>query len=166
MNTPMQALAVRVRLHKVRTICNIYSPISQVLNCQLLEDIHSSKPVIILGDFNAYNIMWGSITTDVREREIEEFISRNNINIINDGAPTHITYYAETATDLTMCTATLEADLHWSAAASPGDSDHGPVFVTYDELSRVQQNERSKHWKIKGSTVASVWSGWCMGQLA
>ena len=60
LNTPMQAIAVRVRLHKVITICNIYSLRSQVLNCQLLEDIHRQlpKPVIILGDFNAYKFMW------------------------------------------------------------------------------------------------------------
>ena len=122
-----------------------------VLNCRLLEDIHRQLPkqVIILRDFNAYNIMWGSVTTDARRREIEEFIARNNINIMTDGAPTHITYYAETAIDLTMCTATLEADLHSSAAASPVDSDHCPVFVTYEQQSREQQNEGSKHWKIK-----------------
>ena len=38
-----------------------------------------------MGDFNAYNDLWGSNDTDERGREVEQFRAHNNINVINNG---------------------------------------------------------------------------------
>ena len=65
----------------------------------------------MLGDFSAYNTLWGLTTVDARGREVELFINNHNMNIINNGAPTRISYNIETAIDLTMCAANLEVDL-------------------------------------------------------
>ena len=132
LNTPLQAVAVRVQLHKLITVCNIYSPVSQILNCQLLQDIYRQlpQPAMILGDFNAHNRMWGSDGTDASGREVEEFTTVSGINIMNDGAVTFIGYNAETSIDLTMCSASLEADLHWSVATSHGAGDYCSILIT------------------------------------
>ena len=65
LRTPVQAIAIRARLHNTVTVCNIYAPGLQLLNCQILDDIYRRlpQPVVFLGDFNAYNRLWGSNTT-------------------------------------------------------------------------------------------------------
>ena len=132
LNTLIQTVAVWVQLHTTVTICNIYSPSFQVLDHQLLENIclQLQQPVIMLDDFNAYNTLWGSATVDAQGREVEHFINNHNINIMNKGAPTRISYDTETAIDLTMCSLNLEADLHWS-------------------ISSREMIQRKKRWKIR-----------------
>ena len=67
------------------------------------------------------------------------FIIRNNINVMNNGAPARIVYNSETAIDLTLCTASIAADIHWSVAASPGDSDHCPIFLSSEEAKNKEE---------------------------
>ena len=42
LNSPIQAIAVRVRLHTAATICNPYSPRSEELSNKLLEDLFTA----------------------------------------------------------------------------------------------------------------------------
>ena len=60
LNTSIQAVAVRVKLHTLVTICNIYSPRPQALEHRFLKDIYLElpQPAIMPGDFNAYNTLW------------------------------------------------------------------------------------------------------------
>ena len=67
--------------------------------------------------------MWGSNGTDERGRKVEESTTVSGINIMNGGTETLIRYNAEISIYLTMCSASLEADFHWSVATSPGDGD-------------------------------------------
>ena len=137
--TPLQAVAVRVQLHVTVNICNIYSLGSQALNQQQLTDIYNQlpQPCIILGDFNAHNNLWGSNHTDSRGRLVEAFLGQHDINIMNNGALTRILYDTESSIDLTVCLPQLETDLHWTVLNSPGDSDHGPRLITYDEVTET-----------------------------
>ena len=96
----------------------------------------------------SYNTLWGSATVDVRGREVEHFINNHKINIMNNGSPTRISYDTQTAIDLTMCSANLEADLPWSISTSPGDSDHCPIFVAYEETQQGN-DPTQKRWKIR-----------------
>ena len=105
------------------------------------------QPFIMLGDFNAHNILWGSDNTDARGRKVERFIDNHNINIMNNGAPTRILYNTESEIDL-MCSSILEADLHWSIAASPGGSDHCSIFIAYEE-ARQDEGNNTNRWTIR-----------------
>jgi len=128
----IQAVAVRVQLHKLITICCVYSSRSHNLSEQLLDDLYRQlpKPVIILGDFNSYNTLWGSPTSDARGRIIEGFINSKGLNILNDGSPTRITSLSKTAIDLSILSPELSADIQWSVDPSPGDSDHCPISLS------------------------------------
>ena len=72
---------------------------------------------------------------------------------MKNGAVTFIRYNAETSIDLTMYSASLEADLHWSVATSPGDSDHCPILVTYEEVQATQDNAGSTQWNMKAAQL-------------
>ena len=67
---------------------------------------------------------------------------------MNNGGPTRIFYDTEIAIDLTMCSSNLEADLHWKISTSPGDSVHGPIFVSYEE-ARQGNDSTQKRWNIR-----------------
>ena len=89
--------------------------------------------MLIVGDFNAHNQLWGSTNTDGRGREIETFITQQGLNIINNGAPTRILYNTESTIDLLIYSPELDPDFNWIVLSSPGDSDHCPIIIiTYD----------------------------------
>ena len=119
LQTPVQAIAIGARLHNTVTVCNIYAPGSQLLNCQMLDDIYRqlSQPIIFLEDFNAYNRLWGSNTTILRETQVEKFLEKHNLVLLNNGAPTRVVDGAETSLGLTMCSANIAATFDWSISA-------------------------------------------------
>ena len=114
LNTPIQAVTVKIQTTSLITICNIYSSRSHPLSTALLNNLfnHLSHPLIIIGDFNAYNQMWGSRTRDAFGLVVEDFLTDNNLNIINSGEPTRISYQAQSCIDLTMCFPTLEQGVY------------------------------------------------------
>ena len=58
LQTPIQAVAIRARLHTTVTICNMYVSRAQALNYQLIDDVYKQLPQpAILIDFNAYSSM-------------------------------------------------------------------------------------------------------------
>jgi ribonuclease HI len=150
LTTPLQAVAAKVTLHREITICNIYTSRSHPLNCNLLLDIFNQLPgpCIILGDFNAYNIMWGSDGTDARGTEVEEFITANDVALLNNGNPTRISYQTESAIDLSICSSVLLPDLQWSVLETPGDSDHCPIIISSDR-AMFESEQNSPRWVMK-----------------
>ena len=146
LNTLIQAVAVRVQLHATVSICNIYSPRFQVLDHQLLENIYLQlpQPAIMLSHFNAYNTLWESAAVDAQGGDVEHFINNHNINIMNNGAPTRISYDTKTAIDLTMCSLNLEAELHWSISTSPGDINNCPILVSYKEVQQGNDSTQKR----------------------
>ena len=90
--------------------------------------------------------MWGSENTDCRGRQIEAFVEQRNINIMNNGAPTRILYETEIAIDVSLCSPQIDADFHWTVLTSPGDSDHCPIVITYDEDTRLEVTD---NWNIR-----------------
>ena len=45
---------------------------------------------------------------------MKQFMANHNLVLMNNGAPTHIVYRAETAIDATMCSASIAASFDWS----------------------------------------------------
>ena len=84
-----------VCLHLVKqkiTVINFYNPCKK-LNSNTLERIFSyvnTQDYILMGDFNAHNVLWGSDKTDQNGKIIESALDKNNSIIINDGSGTRI----------------------------------------------------------------------------
>ena len=69
------------------------------------------KPVLLLGDFNAHNCLWGDNNcTLFRRRQIEEIVTRQQMMVLNNGAATHI---SGTATDLSLVSPELTPVSYW-----------------------------------------------------
>lgn len=90
LTTHYEAVAVSIRAPIKFSICNIYLPNSHDIHSDDLDALIKQipPPRIIMGDFNAYNTIWGSVHDDRRGRIMEEFINRNNFVLLNTGAVT------------------------------------------------------------------------------
>ena len=93
-------------------------------------------PIILMGDVNSYNTLWGSEYTNVRGRILKEVACNKGLIIMNNGAPTKIGFNTETCFDLTVTSPTLGPYLEWTVTSSPFDSDHIPIIVSV--LTREQ----------------------------
>lgn len=88
LRTAIQAVAALVQLYRKTAICSIYSSGEHELTLHLLEHLLQQllRSVMKLEDLNEYNEVWGCKTTGARRRLIEEFVKRNELNILNDGS--------------------------------------------------------------------------------
>ena len=114
-------------------------------------------PVMLLGDFNAYE-MWGSLANCDRGRMIEEFIKDNDLNILNTGAPTRIEGNSETSIDLSIVSPKLRM-CNWDAFKTPRDGDYCPILITMNgnnqyDFAVTKRNYRKADWKAYKSCGA------------
>ena len=91
LQTNLQETAVSVTLDREITICSVYIPPSFSLNSQHLDNLLQQlpSPYIIFGDFNGHNIFWGGQNNDSTRELIENFITKNDICIMNDKSYTY-----------------------------------------------------------------------------
>ncbi|KAG1674651.1 Heat shock protein cognate 4 [Nymphon striatum] len=133
LNSSLQAIAVRVSMHKVLTICSIYIPPSSPIIAADVEDLlhQLPAPALICGDFNGHNILWGSRVTNSRGRTIENIILNTNLCLYNDTSMTYLDLSAGTysALDLTLCHPSLFQDFTWMVDGDLHTSDHFPIHV-------------------------------------
>ena len=132
LTTSIQAVAAVVHLKTKVTICNIYNSRSHQLSVNDLNNLYNQlpQPCIILGDFNAYHLLWGCQRTDDRGRMVETFVGNTDLVVLNNGAPTHPNPLVDTAIDLTLCSASISQDFEWDTEPSVLDSDHFPIIIS------------------------------------
>ena len=149
LKTDLQAVAVSVTLEKEITLCSIYIPPSFALRpinlSSLLQQLPS--PFILLGDFNGHNVLWGSKDNDLRGDLIEDFITQNDICLMNDKSNTFLDSGKGTfsALDLSICDPSLYLDYEWSVCEDQHGSDHFPIVI--ESIKTSEENHNPK-WKL------------------
>lgn len=153
--TTLEAIAVEIQHPLKLNICNVYLPGDQQITCEdlsmLLDQI--PYPRIVLGDFNAHNIMWGSNHTDKRGRTVEDLMDSHSLLLLNTGDSTRFNAFNGnfTAIDLAFCSASLFPKLSWYTDEHLSGSDHLPIYI---DLPLRDFNEPSPEtcclgWNIK-----------------
>ena len=111
LNTNIQAVAIRIHIRQLITVCTIYLPPNDNIQQHDLNNLISQLPTpfIILGDFNAHNPLWGSPDANSRGQLIEDFIMDNCLCILNNGDNTYFHEPTKTfhAIDLAICSPIL-----------------------------------------------------------
>lgn len=120
LNTPLQAVAVRLEAPIPLTVISLYLPPAKPFLIQDLNDLCNNvpSPVLILGDFNSHNELWGSNHTDSRGKTIENFINYNDLNILNENdIPTYVSPHSGSTSiiDLSIGSPILNLKLTWKA---------------------------------------------------
>ena len=149
LKTDLQAVAVSVTLEKEITLCSIYIPPSFALRSYHLNSLLQQlpSPFMLLGDFNGHNVLWGSKDNDPRGDLIEDFITQNDICLMNDKSNTFLDSGKGTlsALDLSLCHPSLYLDFDWSVCEDQHGSDHFPIVI---ESIKTLEEDHNPKWKL------------------
>jgi endonuclease/exonuclease/phosphatase (EEP) superfamily protein YafD len=133
LQTSLQTHVIYVNLsHLSFMLCNMYIP-PAVLGAQgELTRLFSQLPTpfIILGDFNAKNILWGSDRTDETGRMLSNVCAGLKLILLNTIANTHLSL-ASSALDITSCSPCVAIHLEWSVLPDLYCSDHYPRIIHF-----------------------------------
>ena len=138
----MEALIVPLKFSTCDlTVVNVYHSPSDKIPDDVINDYrklfnaynHSS---IILGDFNAYSTLFGSDSTDDRDRLLKELIEEHNLVVLNTGAGTFVRPSGEMShLDIAMASANIARIANWTVLDDTLGSDHLPIVITVNESS-------------------------------
>ena len=106
-----------------------------------------SSPYILVGDFNGHNILWGCKDNNPKCNIIEDFITRNDLCLMNDKSHTylHPATGKFSSLDLFMCHPSLLLDFDWTVSEDQHGSDHFPVII---ESVNNSTNDHNAKWKL------------------
>ena len=151
-----EIIGVSIQYYQYKiSVANIYLPPNEEVTTENLNRLilQIPSPRIILGDFNANNIIWGSKTIDKRGRCIEEFIDNNNLVLLNTGEGTR--YNVNTGEfstiDLTLCDAQIASDLTWNPHPYLYSSDHLPISIDHNRIHRPNINTTTEKWNLNSA---------------
>ena len=137
LQTNLQAVACTIYLNNRNIdVCSLYIPpnsntdeLLQQLNT-LVNELHN--PFLLLGDFNSHSPnWWKEQQLDYRGRKIEEFISAQNLVMLNNDQPTYysLAHNTESSIDLSLCSPLLGTWFEWNIDNDIHDSDHYPIYL-------------------------------------
>lgn len=137
------------------TLLSVYIAPMLKIDLDQLNKLISNKKIIILGDFNAKNKLWGSKLNDSRGKIIEQFLEINSLICLNrDG--TRINYNGTLShLDLALCSTKLGLDLNCEVLEDSWGSDHYPLSlscginypkITLSNVSKLNYNKAD--WNV------------------
>ena len=92
------------------------------------------RNAVIVGDFNAHSVIFGSRTTNKRGQILEKLVEENEFVVLNTGTGTHINRSgSESSLDITMVRKNLGTNSNWEVIRNPMGSDHYPTLTTLNE---------------------------------
>lgn len=131
----LEAVGIKLKLKTEITIISLYLPPNVKFTLTNLNSMlrNVTGKMIITGDVNSRNTLWGSDRTDNRGRIIERFCSQKNLFIANDGSHTHVPFqinHNASAIDVTMVSPSLAPVVSWKTSDDPLGSDHLPLLIS------------------------------------
>lgn len=136
---------------------SIYIPNPSAAIFQELDSILSTipGPLIILGDFNCHNRLWGCSKNDRISYMLIDLMDKYSLCILNDGSPTHRVFPNQdpnSALDLSLCSSSLASLLSWQVLSSTYGSDHFPCLISYPSKSNpVRKHTPLLKFKLKNA---------------
>ena len=107
LDTELQAVAVKVSLHKTITVCNVYIPPSLNVAQSDLDNLVNQLPApfLFIGDFNAHSALWGCSSSNSLGNKVDHLLESSNICLLNDKSPTYFHPATDlfTSIDLSLC---------------------------------------------------------------
>ncbi|GBM66009.1 hypothetical protein AVEN_152209-1 [Araneus ventricosus] len=77
LSTTLQAVAIRIQMQSLVTVCSLYLPPNERVSRTDLNHLISQLPslFIILGDLNGHSPFWGSTDSNARGLQIEQLLA-------------------------------------------------------------------------------------------
>ena len=109
---------------------------------------------MLVGDFSGHIVLWGCNDNDPRGELIEDFITKNDICLMNDKSNTYLDSGKGTfsSLDLSLCHPSLYLDYDWSVCKDQRGSDHFPILIesvqTHDEAHNPKWKLNKADWDL------------------
>ena len=147
--TNLQVIAVKIIDSQQTTICNIYLPPNQTFPYEELSQLidQLQQPLLILGDFNAHDPLWGDHRTDQRGRLLSDLILKKDLVILNSPEPMYHRLHdnAQSTIDLALTKGRQAHNLTWDKIHDLHGSDHFPIIL---RMETTQITTYPKQWKL------------------
>ena len=164
LNTDLNALAVRINVEELLTVCSIYLNPNEPIDILKLDNLISQlpQPFFLVGDFNARHLIWHDEKTNSRGKLILDFILKWHLHILNNETPTHYDKRTNSYShiDLSVCTQEISSDYIWRVYEDRCGSDHYPVLVESlqftPKTSRRHFNYTKANWSYFLKDTAKI----------
>ncbi|GBO17314.1 hypothetical protein AVEN_159168-1, partial [Araneus ventricosus] len=134
LNTELQAVAIRLHMHSLVTVCSLYLPPNERINQSDLNNLilQLPPPFVILGDLNGHSPLWGSSDANSRGQKIEQLFADHNLCLLNSDEKTHFHLPTRTfhSVDLAICSPSLLPFYSLTVDNDLYNSDHFPLILT------------------------------------
>lgn len=151
----LQATAIRISLSRPITLCSTYIPPNSPVTTCNLEDLINQlpPPLLLLGDLNGQNPLWGGSKTNPRGKLIADVINSKDLCLLNNGSNTflHSAHGTYSAIDISISSPDILLDCTWRVVDDLCGSDHFPITVT---LSSDHVHQNTKKWLLKKANWA------------
>lgn len=149
-NPNIEVIGCKLFLNKYKlSIINFYIPPNAKYNKADLQSIfnlvNTNNPdkLFICGDFNSHHQEFGSGKTDLKGKELLEFINFNNLVYLNDGSPTFFHPSGSSVLDISITSPSLSLTANWLSSKELLNSGHSVIITTIDDLKpSVSHNSR------------------------
>ena len=150
LDTELQAVAVKVSLHKTITVYNAYIPPCFNVAQSDLDNLVNQLPApfYLLERFDAHSDLWGCSSSNSLGNKVEHLLESSNICLLNDKSPTyfHPATRSFTSIDLSLCSASIFLDFAWQVHSDQCGSDHFPIFI---DIVKIMPKENVPRWNLK-----------------
>jgi hypothetical protein len=163
-HTNLQAVAARIHIHSLITVCSLYLPPNININQNSLNNLINQlpPPFILLGDLNGHSPLWGSPSTNSRGAQIEQLISDHDLCIFNSDEHTYFHQPSRTFHSLDLAIGSPNIFLSWKLTIDSylHNSDHFPLILSHTTHSTHTQripryNLESADWNAF-QTLAAI----------
>ena len=133
-------------------VISLYLQASSKISLDSLVNVFdiADASVLVCGDFNAHNVIWGSEHTDSRGHVVECAAEKCNLTVLNDSSPTFLRGYRySSCIDVTLCLHDLLEGSEWSTDIETHGSDHFPILVKHRFMrsTRTQRYSKYTNWQ-------------------
>lgn len=114
------------------SILSIYKPPKAKVTSAEWQNIFNQvqNPVLVGGDFNAHNQIWGCENTDSDGNSLLNAIDQRDLFILNTGDATRLSYnQSKSAIDITLVSPNLAPSCSWQVIKDTLGSDHFPILI-------------------------------------
>lgn len=151
-STPLCYLAIEINLSITLTVLSLYISPQDTVTTSHLDNLilNINSPLLILGDMNGWNPLWGSPNSNKRGKIIEDFLVNSNLSVLNNGSPTHLsTHNTLTHIDIGLASISLLPRCSWDTINDLYNSDHFPTKTCINIGANKSYNFQPKYITCK-----------------
>ena len=146
-------------------ILSLYLPPTMPNIENLLEELNAilssiTSPYIVCADVNGHHTSWGSQTPNSRGNIINQWITGNDLALLNSMEPTYEASNGNfTHIDITTCTTNISLQFEWEVYHDNVTSDHFPIIIKASNITLPETISLPKYkikeadWKLFEETL-------------